>query len=56
VAAKEVAFLVTGQNKAEKVNVIHHKKHGYQNYPAALVHPKSKKLVWFLDEDAASLL
>jgi 6-phosphogluconolactonase len=55
-SAKQVAFLVTGSNKAEKVDEIHNKKGNYKNYPAALVAPESGKLSWFLDEEAASNL
>ncbi len=53
-AAKEVAFLVTGAAKEEKVATIHHKKEGYKQYPAALVQPSSEALVWFLDKEAAA--
>lgn len=52
-AAKEVVFLVTGESKAEKVDEIHNQKEGYEKYPAALVHPESGKLMWFMDEAAA---
>lgn len=54
--AKEVAFLVTGENKAEKVDEIHNQKEGYKKYPASLVNPDSGKLYWFMDETAASKL
>ena len=54
--SKEVAFLVTGQGKAEKVEIITQKKEGFEMYPASLVQPTSGKLVWFLDKDAASLI
>ncbi|KAB7531024.1 6-phosphogluconolactonase [Flagellimonas olearia] len=52
--AKEVAFLVTGASKAEKVKVIVEKTEGSDAYPATLVNPTSGNLVWFLDEDAAA--
>lgn len=55
-AAKEVAFLVTGASKAEKVKVVVEKTEGSEVYPASLVSPASGNLVWFLDEEAASLL
>ena len=51
--AKEVAFLVTGVGKSEKVYEIHNKKLGFEKYPASLVNPDSGKLTWFLDEEAA---
>ncbi|MEM1339083.1 MAG: 6-phosphogluconolactonase [Bacteroidota bacterium] len=54
--AKAVAFLVTGGNKAEKVNEIINRKAGFEDYPASLVHPLSGELYWFLDAGAASQL
>jgi len=54
--AKEVAFLVTGAGKAEKVKAILKKTEGFEAYPASLVKPDSGKLVWFMDEDAAAQL
>ncbi|MEP5616593.1 MAG: 6-phosphogluconolactonase, partial [Flavobacteriaceae bacterium] len=54
--AKEVVFLVTGLGKAEKVKSILEKREGFEAYPASLVNPNSGKLIWFMDEDAASEL
>ena len=54
--AKEVAFLVTGASKAEKVEAVVDKTEGSDAYPASLVNPSSGNLVWFLDEEAASKL
>ncbi|MBW8199294.1 6-phosphogluconolactonase [Flagellimonas abyssi] len=54
--AKEVAFLVTGASKAEKVEAVIEKTEGSDAYPASLVNPSSGNLVWFLDEEAASML
>jgi len=54
--AKEVVFLVTGSNKAEKIDEIHRQKDDYKKYPAALVNPDSENLVWFMDADAARLI
>ena len=54
--AREVAFLVTGKSKAEKVKAIVEKTKGFEVYPASLVNPKSGNLVWFLDEEAAGSL
>ena len=52
--AKEVAFLVTGESKTEKVTEIINKEGEYQKYPASLVAPESEALVWFLDQSAAA--
>ena len=54
--AKEVAFLVTGDAKAEKVDELMNKKGDYKKYPATLVQPASGKLFWFMDEAAATKL
>ncbi|WP_430967993.1 6-phosphogluconolactonase [Spongiimicrobium sp. 2-473A-2-J] len=51
--AKNVAFLVTGSSKSEKVREIMHREAGFEAYPAALVSPESGNLLWFLDQDAA---
>ncbi|NNE76481.1 MAG: 6-phosphogluconolactonase [Pricia sp.] len=54
--AAEVAFLITGENKAEKVVEIINQQGGFNNYPANLVNPESGNLFWFLDEAAAKKL
>lgn len=54
--AKEVAFLVTGENKAQKVFEIIEKKGNYTLYPASLVAPDNGRLNWFLDADAGKLI
>jgi 6-phosphogluconolactonase len=54
--AKEVLFMVTGAGKAERVAQIIHKKEGWQNLPASLVHPVDGQVVWLLDQAAAALL
>ncbi len=54
--AQSVVFLVTGTGKSQKVREIIQKEGSFETYPAALVHPTSEKLIWFLDKDAASEL
>ncbi len=54
--AEEVAFLVTGEGKAEKVEIIINELDGFEKYPAALVAPHTEKLTWFMDKAAASKL
>jgi 6-phosphogluconolactonase len=51
--SEQILFLVTGSNKAEKVNEIINETGNYQTYPASLV---DKKALWMLDEEAAGLL
>lgn len=55
--AKHVAFLVTGEAKADKVKeILESRKTVKDIYPAAKVKPLSANLYWFLDSDAASKL
>ena len=56
-AAKNVAFLVTGKNKAEKIKeVLENHDQAEKIYPAAKVDPKAGNLLWFMDDNAAELL
>lgn len=52
-AAKQIAFLVTGESKKEKVDIILHQKDGYKSYPAAHIQPTNGTLHWWMDEAAA---
>ncbi|MCK5277916.1 MAG: 6-phosphogluconolactonase, partial [Cyclobacteriaceae bacterium] len=52
--ARSVAFLVTGDKKADKVMEILHSKEGSNSYPASRVSPEKSNLYWFLDKPAAS--
>ncbi|HOO94595.1 MAG TPA: 6-phosphogluconolactonase [Proteiniphilum sp.] len=53
-AARNVAFLVTGSNKADKVQEIVSKPEvAEKKYPAARVQPESGNLYWFIDRQAA---
>ncbi|MBN7814806.1 6-phosphogluconolactonase [Algoriphagus pacificus] len=54
--AKAVAFLVTGKNKAEKLEEIIYEHGDFESYPASLVKPKSGNLIWYVDEEAAANL
>lgn len=54
--AEKVAFLVTGDSKAQKVEEIIGRKGRYDKYPASLVAPESENLFWFLDSAAAKNL
>lgn len=53
-SGKQVAFLVTGAKKAEKVGTIVNKQEGCLQYPAAHVAPHHGNVLWFLDEPAAA--
>lgn len=54
--AHEVAFLVTGSDKKEKVTEIIHKTGNFKKYPASQVTPANGNLIWFLDKEASSEL
>jgi len=55
--ARNVTFLITGKNKAEKVKqVIKQREEFVDKYPAARVNPQNGILYWFLDEEAAGLI
>ncbi len=54
--AKNIIFLVTGENKAEVLKSILNKEEGYEEYPSALITPESGKLFWYLDSDAAKYI
>lgn len=54
--ARNIAFLVYGQKKAEAVHHVLEDEFDPEKYPAQLIDPVKGKLHWFLDEAAASLL
>lgn len=53
-AGHEVAFLVTGEGKQEKISEIFHKTGSWEMYPAAHINPELGILQWFIDEAAAA--
>ncbi|WP_026956133.1 6-phosphogluconolactonase [Algoriphagus vanfongensis] len=52
--AKNVAFLVTGESKKEKVKEVINREGEFNSYPASMVNPTSGELIWFLDQEAAT--
>ncbi|HZJ36831.1 MAG TPA: 6-phosphogluconolactonase [Gillisia sp.] len=54
--ARNIAFLVYGQEKAEAVHLVLEGEFDPEKYPAQLTNPLKGELHWFLDEAAASLL
>lgn len=55
--ASNVAFLVTGKEKAQKVKeIVNQREDFYSKYPAARVNPNNGKLYWFMDNEAANEL
>lgn len=55
-AARTVAFLVSGTDKAAVLRSVIEENVPGEQYPAKLVQPKDGKLIWFLDRAAASTL
>jgi 6-phosphogluconolactonase len=53
-AARSVAFLVSGTDKASVLRSVLEEKVPGEQYPAKLVQPTDGKLTWFLDRGAAS--
>lgn len=53
-AARCVAFLVSGMDKAATLKTVLEGAAPEEQYPAKLVQPKDGKLIWFLDRAAAS--
>ncbi len=53
--AKKVVFMVTGEDKAARIQEIFHRKGNWMFYPAAHIQPSSGDLTWYLDQAAASL-
>jgi len=54
--AKHVAFLVSGNSKAEKVHAIINQEPEAFLYPAYYIQPSNGTLYWFLDKEAAKQL
>jgi len=52
-AAREILFLVTGENKADALRDVLESHGGLEQRPAAGVHPGDGTLTWFVDEAAA---
>jgi len=54
--ARQVIFLVAGEEKAAVLKEVLEGKRQPETYPSQLIHPVSQSLLWMLDEAAASLL
>ncbi|MEP6705205.1 MAG: 6-phosphogluconolactonase [Acidobacteriota bacterium] len=54
--AANIVFLVSGQSKAEAVAHVLEGEYRPDNYPAQLVEPAGGRVIWLIDEPAASLL
>ncbi len=54
--ADSVAFLVTGENKAEIVRQIIKREPSALSLPASNIIPVNGELTWYIDNDAGRLL
>ncbi|WP_167605563.1 6-phosphogluconolactonase [Maribellus sediminis] len=54
--ANRIYFLVTGENKAMRVSEIMNDNEAAKLLPAYYIAPTNGDLIWFLDEEAASLI
>jgi 6-phosphogluconolactonase len=54
--AKNIAFLVFGEKKAEAVQAVINGEYDPEQFPAQLIKPINGNLHWFLDEKAAGML
>lgn len=54
--AKNVAFLVFGEKKAEAVQAVINGEYDPEQFPAQLIKPINGNLHWFLDDKAAGML
>jgi len=51
---KEIAFLVTGAGKVEKLKEVYAVEGNYQDYPAYYIQAKDGNLTWYADRAAAA--
>jgi 6-phosphogluconolactonase len=54
--AQEIIFLVTGENKAQRVKSIFENSPEAADLPAKKIRPKNGRVSWYLDKSAAHLL
>ena len=54
--ARNIVFIITGISKSKVVDHILNNKVEAKKYPASFIKPVDGKLIWLLDEGAASLL
>lgn len=55
-AARQVCFMVTGDNKARTLRDVLHGPHQPEHLPAQFIQPDDGELIWMVDEPAARLL
>lgn len=54
--ARVIAFMVTGEKKARTLAEVLSERYNPELYPAQRIEPRNGKMIWLVDEDAASKL
>jgi len=54
--AHNINFLISGSDKGEVLREVLQGNYSPKNYPAQLIHPSEGRLLWFVDQAAASFL
>jgi 6-phosphogluconolactonase len=54
--ANRIFFLVTGKNKAMRISEIMNDDEAAKLLPAYYIEPQNGELIWYIDQDAASLI
>jgi len=54
--AKNISFLVLGDEKSKVVGEIFNKNKNYKEYPSFYIKPTSNNITWFMDEAAGKLV
>lgn len=54
--ARNVTFVLAGEDKAEALKAVLEGERNPQQYPSQLIHPQNGSLLWMVDEAAARLL
>jgi 6-phosphogluconolactonase len=55
-SARAITFMVTGEKKAQTLADVLSGRYNPEIYPAQRIEPKEGRLIWLVDEDAASRL
>lgn len=54
--ASKVAFLISGENKAEVLKEVMYGDYNYRRYPSQLIKPINGEIIWLLDKGAAKFI
>jgi 6-phosphogluconolactonase len=54
--AEKIAFLITGENKADVLNEVMFGEKNTKQFPSQLIHPSNGELIWYLDRAASKVI